>query len=176
MTDSIAVLTDFIGRIRDEGGRVCDGLDDELARYQAAPATNTICWLLWHTARGLDAQLHDVLGGDQLWADEWAERLGLPLPDSRLGAGATGYGQRPEDVIHVVAPVEDLRAYLEAACEDAAALVGALDQADLDRVVDDSYTPPVTLSVRIVSIITDCLQHLGQAGFLRGIAERAAAE
>ncbi len=175
MTDSIAVLTDFIGRIRDEAAQVCDGLGDEAARYQVVPGTNTICWLLWHTARGLDAQLHEVLGGEQLWIDEWADRLGLPLPASRLGAGATGYGQLPEDVIHVVAPVEDLHDYLAAACEDAEALVSELAEADLERVVDASYDPPVTLAVRLVSVITDCLEHLGQAGFLRGVAERATA-
>jgi hypothetical protein len=31
----------------------------------------------------------------------------------------------------------------------------------------------VTVSVRLVSVIEDCLQHLGQADYVRGHAERA---
>jgi hypothetical protein len=42
----------------------------------------------------------------------------------------------------------------------------------LDRVVDTRWDPPVTLAVRLVSVISDDLQHVGQAAFVRGIAER----
>jgi hypothetical protein len=38
--------------------------------------------------------------------------------------------------------------------------------------VDDYWDPPVTLGVRLVSIISDDLQHAGQAAFIRGIIER----
>jgi hypothetical protein len=46
---------------------------------------------------------------------------------------------------------------------------------ELERVVDERWDPPVTVSVRLVSVISDCLQHLGQASYVRGLAERAAA-
>ncbi len=36
-------------------------------------------------------------------------------------------------------------------------------------VVDESWDPPVTLGVRLVSVISDDLQHVGQAAFVRGI-------
>jgi len=36
-------------------------------------------------------------------------------------------------------------------------------------VVDELYSPPVTLGVRLVSIVDDCLQHLGQAAYVRGL-------
>jgi hypothetical protein len=48
-----------------------------------------------------------------------------------------------------------------------------MTDSDLDKVVDDSYDPPVTLAVRLVSVLEDDLQHLGQIGFVRGLAERA---
>ncbi|MFY1636661.1 DUF664 domain-containing protein [Solwaraspora sp. WMMB335] len=40
---------------------------------------------------------------------------------------------------------------------------------DLDRVVDERWDPPVTLGVRLVSVATDDLRHVGQAGYLRGL-------
>ena len=39
----------------------------------------------------------------------------------------------------------------------------------IDRVVDDSYDPPVTLGVRLISIADDCIQHAGQANYVRGL-------
>ena len=39
--------------------------------------------------------------------------------------------------------------------------------------VDDSWKPPVTASIRLVSVIGDTLQHLGQAAYVKGLAQRA---
>jgi hypothetical protein len=44
---------------------------------------------------------------------------------------------------------------------------------DLDRVVDERWDPPVTLAVRLVSVLADDLQHAGQAAYLKGLLERA---
>jgi hypothetical protein len=38
--------------------------------------------------------------------------------------------------------------------------------------VDRSWDPPVSLAVRLVSVIADDLQHAGQAAFVRGVVER----
>jgi Protein of unknown function (DUF664) len=43
----------------------------------------------------------------------------------------------------------------------------------LSRVVDVHWDPPVTASVRLVSIIDDAAQHLGQAAYVRGSLIRA---
>jgi Protein of unknown function (DUF664) len=40
---------------------------------------------------------------------------------------------------------------------------------DLERVVDRRWDPPVTLGVRLVSVADDCLQHAGQAAYVRGL-------
>ncbi len=50
--------------------------------------------------------------------------------------------------------------------------VGGLVDADLDRVVDTRWDPPVTLGVRLVSVVSDDLQHVGQAAFVRGMLQR----
>jgi hypothetical protein len=47
-----------------------------------------------------------------------------------------------------------------------------LRDADLDRIVDENWNPPVTLGVRLVSVINDDLEHVGQAAFIRGLIER----
>ena len=48
-----------------------------------------------------------------------------------------------------------------------------LTEADFARIVDMSWNPPVTLAVRLVSILSDDLQHAGQASYVRGLAKRA---
>jgi hypothetical protein len=50
--------------------------------------------------------------------------------------------------------------------------LAALDDAELDRVVDADWTPPVTLGARLVSVLSDDLQHAGQASYLAGLVAR----
>ena len=107
MTELNSVLTDLAGRITDTLDGVVDGLSQQTAEQVPAPGSNTICWLLWHSARGIDLQLRGLTGGEQRWA-EWKQRLAIPLPDDRLGAGEMGYGQSPADAAEVVAPVAEL--------------------------------------------------------------------
>jgi len=47
-------------------------------------------------------------------------------------------------------------------------MLRGLSPGDLDRIVDRRWDPPVTLGVRLVSIADDCLQHVGQAAYVRG--------
>jgi hypothetical protein len=50
--------------------------------------------------------------------------------------------------------------------------VDGITSAELDRVVDTRWDPPVTAAVRLVSVIGDTMQHLGQAAYVRGLAMR----
>jgi hypothetical protein len=63
-------------------------------------------------------------------------------------------------------------AYLDAVTARTLEYVGELDAGELDRVVDRSWDPPVTAGVRLVSVIGDCMQHAGQARYVRGVYER----
>jgi hypothetical protein len=38
--------------------------------------------------------------------------------------------------------------------------------------VDERWDPPVSLGVRLVSVIADDLEHAGQAAYVRGMLER----
>ena len=46
------------------------------------------------------------------------------------------------------------------------------DDAAYERVVDDAWDPPVTVAVRLVSVVDDAAKHLGQAQYLKGLVER----
>jgi hypothetical protein len=96
------------------------------------------------------------------------ERLGLPF-DPR----DTGYGHRAEQVAAVrVDSGEVLVGYHDAVHQQTTRYLDRLTDADLGRIVDRSWDPPVTLGVRLVSVIADDLQHAGQAAFVRGILRR----
>jgi hypothetical protein len=51
-------------------------------------------------------------------------------------------------------------------------LLEDLGPADLDQIVDRRWDPPVTMGVRLVSVADDCLQHAGQAAYVRGLLGR----
>ena len=68
-----------------------------------------------------------------------------------------------------VQSAEVLLGYYEAVHSRTAALVSGLDSESLDQVVDQAWDPPVTLGVRLVSILADGLEHVGQAAYLRGM-------
>ncbi|MFD1504660.1 DUF664 domain-containing protein [Georgenia yuyongxinii] len=163
------LLSDAYGRLPDGVARLLDGLDEAGLTARPDAEANTIAWLVWHLARGQDAQVAAVAGTEQRWtADGWADLFALPFD-----AAATGYGHSSEEVADVRASAADLRGYLDAVHRSTLAYLGTLTGDDLDRVVDTSWDPPVTLGVRLVSIVADGLQHLGQASYVRGLYERA---
>jgi hypothetical protein len=43
---------------------------------------------------------------------------------------------------------------------------------DYERVVDKRWDPPVTAAVRVVSVIGDITQHLGQLAYVRGLLDQ----
>jgi DinB family protein len=159
------LLTDGFERVLEAGRAVVEGLDpDELAHRPGTDA-NPIAWLVWHLARVQDDHVADVAGREQVWtAAGFEERFGLPF-----GTGDIGYGHTSEQVAQVRADAELLAAYLTAVHEQTADYLGGLADADLDRVVDDRWDPPVTLGVRLVSVLNDDAQHVGQAAYVRGL-------
>lgn len=160
------VLRDSFTRLIEHSDDLTDGLTDEVAYYQPTPQANTITWLIWHTARMQDAQVCDVAGIEQVWfRDGWVDRFALDLPRD-----AHGYGHTPEEVAKVRVPADLLAGYYHAVHKESLEYVASVSADELARVVDDNWTPPVTASARLVSIIDDAAQHLGQAAYIRGIA------
>ncbi len=162
------LLLDAFGRIGTSVHAALEGLTDEQLATPVAPEANTIAWLVWHLTRVQDDHLAAAFDVEQRWtAEGWADRFALPFE-----VGDIGYGHTSEQVAAVRADGALLLGYSAAVHEATVPLLEPLAADDLDRVVDRSYDPPVTLGVRLVSVLEDVLQHAGQAAFVRGLVER----
>jgi hypothetical protein len=168
VTGSAGLLVDAFGRIRSSVHAVVDGLSvDELA-VRLDDDANSIAWLVWHLTRIQDDHVADAAQTGQMWTDAgWADRFGLPF-----GPAATGYGHRSADVAAVRVGADQLRGYYDAVHEATIGYVERLTDADLTRIVDESWDPPVSLGVRLISVINDDMLHVGQAAFIRGVIDR----
>ena len=164
------LLADAFGRIRGIVHEVVGGLSPEQLAFRPDGQANSIAWLIWHLTRIEDDHLAGAAQTSQVWtADGWAERFGLPFDDT-----ATGYGQDANAVAAVlVESGELLTEYHDAVYTEAIRHVQRLSDADLGRIVDERWDPPVTLGVRLISVISDGLQHAGQAAYVRGLLERS---
>ncbi len=163
-----AILLDSFDRVRELVATITDGLTEEVATYRPDRAANSIGWLVWHLTRVEDSHLADAAGVDQVWmAQGWVDRFSLPF-----ALDATGYGQDETEVGAVQVPAELLAGYHHAVHLSAVEYLQKLDGKELERVVDTRWDPPVTVAVRLVSVLGDCLQHAGQAAYVRGLAER----
>ena len=160
------LLRDAFTRLIEHVDELTDGLTDEVSNYRPTPDANTVAWLLWHSARVQDIQLADVAGVEEVWTrDGWVDRFALDLPRRDIG-----YGHSAADVAKVRAPAGLLSGYYHAVHKLSLEYIAGVSADELARVVDTNWDPPVTASARIVSIIDDCAQHLGQAAYVRGIA------
>ena len=165
---STDLLVDAFGRIDELVAEVLDGIGPELLQRPAEDA-NPIGWLVWHLTRIQDDHVAGVADRPQVWLKEgWYERFGLPYP-----AEAHGYGQTAAEVGQFQGvTAEQLLGYHRAVYAQTLDFLEGLKEEDFGRVVDPSYRPPVTLAVRLVSVVADDLQHVGQAAYLRGLLRR----
>jgi hypothetical protein len=162
------LLVDAFGRIRDATHRAVEGCSAAVLCYRADDDANSIAWLVWHLTRIQDDHVAGVAGTEQLWTREgWMDRFAFPFEPS-----ATGYGHRSDEVAAVVTSGDLLLAYHDAVHDATVAYVRGLDPPELERIVDERWDPPVSLAVRLVSVVADNLEHAGQAAFVRGLAER----
>ncbi|MXP22932.1 DUF664 domain-containing protein [Gordonia sp. HNM0687] len=162
---STDILIDGFGRVSENVHAVLDGITAEQLVARIAPEANTIAWLIWHISRVQDAQVADVAGTDEVWtARGFYDRFALPFDRS-----ASGYGQSPDEVAEVVVEPALLAEYHDASHAATVDYLGTLSDDDLDRVIDENWDPPVTLGVRLVSVLDDDAQHIGQAAYIRGL-------
>src|SRR4051794_25035486 len=160
------LLLDGYDRIAQSVPEVLDGLGTDGAAWRPDGESNSVGWLVWHLTRVMDDHLAGLTGDEQvLTAEGYDDRLGLDLP-----VGDTGYGHDADDVAKVrLADLDALAGYHGAGGGGAAqspARVGALA-----GVVDERGDPPVTLGVRLVSVLDDAARHIGQAQYLRGLVD-----
>jgi len=167
--NGVDVLRDLFDRVATNVHGAVEGLDEAALTHRVGGSANSIAWLVWHLTRVQDDHVADAAGSEQVWtAQDWVTRFGLPFPPE-----ATGYGQGSEEVAAVRAGADLLLGYYDAVHERTLQYLGEITDADLDRIVDRRWDPPVTLGVRLVSIADDDVQHAGQAAFVRGVVADA---
>ncbi|KJK57687.1 mycothiol transferase [Saccharothrix sp. ST-888] len=166
---SADLLVDAFNRVQETVHEAVGGLTAAQLAERPAEQANSVAWLIWHLTRVQDDHVADASGTEQLWtADGWWDRFALPF-----SAADTGYGHSAGEVAAVrVKSRTLLTGYYDAVHEHTVRYVGGIRDADLRRVVDESWTPPVTLAVRLVSVISDNLQHAGQAAYVRGLVRQ----
>jgi hypothetical protein len=168
---SADLLADAFGRIRETVRAVAGDLTPGQLAFRVDADANPIGWLIWHLTRVQDDHVAAAFGVPQVWVTgKWAARFGLPEETMEIG-----YGHSSSQVAAVTGAVSSadlLIDYHEATCQQTLRHVSGVTDADLDRVVDRSWDPPVTLGVRLISVIDDDMEHAGQAAFVRGCALR----
>jgi hypothetical protein len=166
--DTSELLIDHFRRIRELYESTPDDLDVEQAHRRPEGAGNPVAWLLWHTARVQDDHVAGLSGAQQAWHARWADRFDLPFDQ-----GDIGYGHSSTDVDAVrIEDLQDLVDYHEAVHQLTMQYLEGADDQEMDRIVDRHWDPPVTAGARLVSIVGDCLQHLGQAAYVKGLPGR----
>ena len=167
--DVSGYLVELYGRLPDLVRHAVDGLDEEDLATPVQPGANTIAWLVWHLTRVQDHHVAELLDVPQRYLDDgWYERFGRgPDPQDH------GYGHSEADVLSVRGTAADLVAYYDAVHDRTIGFLAGLQPTDLDTVVDESWDPPVTMGVRLASLVSDCLQHAGQAAYASGLLATA---
>ena len=160
------VLNDALGRLPGLVRAAVKELTPEQLRWAPAPGANPAGWLVWHLTRVQDDHVGDLIDGRQIYVDDdWGPKFGLKSDPSDIG-----YGHTPSQVA-AVAPQSwhVLVDYYTAVHARTLGFIDGLTPADLDRIVDENWDPPVTLGVRLISVLNDDTQHVGQAAYVRGL-------
>ena len=160
------VLADAFGRLPGLVRAAVRDLSPAQLRWAPAEGANSVGWLVWHLTRVQDGHLAELLDGEQVYlTGDWARRFGR-----KDHPYDTGYGHSAADVAAVRPESwQVLVDYYTAVHERTMAYLDGLTDEDLSRVVDERWDPPVTLGVRLVSVVDDDVQHVGQAAYVRGL-------
>jgi len=160
------LLLEVSGRVDEHVRNAVRGLD--VAQLTTAPGegTNPIGWLVWHLTRVQDDHVADLVDDAQVWVTEdWGPRFGVASDP-----GNTGWSHTPEEVATIrPESAQVLVDHYEAVAARTRKLLASVTPDELDRVVDTRWDPPVTMGVRLVSILDDEIQHAGQAMYVRGL-------
>ena len=163
------LLADAFTRIQESVTTAVADLQPAEAAYRPDPDANSIAWLVWHLTRVQDDHIAEIAGEEQEWVTGgWSTRFGT---DSAVSN--TGYGHTSQQVAEVVPEdVALLTDYHDAVYRRTLSYLENVEPTELDRIIDRSYDPPVSVGVRLMSVISDNIQHAGQARYVRGIVER----
>lgn len=162
------LIVDGLNRVEESMKMALDGLTEDQLAFRPVEHANSVAWLAWHLTRVQDDHVSELAGRPQAWIqDHWHERFNRPgdLDD-------TGFGHTPQQVASLRPEGPGvLLDYFGVVHLRSMEYVQGLTCADMDRVIDRRWDPPVTVGVRLVSVVNDCTQHVGQMSYIRGLIE-----
>ena len=160
------LIIDGLNRVEEDLKAALEGLTAEQLAFRPAEHANSVAWLAWHLTRVEDDHISELAGRPQAWVEAgWHARFGKPADPVD-----TGFGYKAEDVAKIRPDgPEVLVEYYDAVHKRSLDYLNKLTCADMDRIVDTRWDPPVTAGVRLMSVVNDCTQHVGQAAYVRGL-------
>jgi len=158
------IISDAFKRIKGIIHNTVEGLSDGDLVFRPDESANSIAWLVWHLTRIQDDHISNLASDKQVWSKGWYQRFELPFDEDD-----TGYGHSSKQVASVRASSKLLLDYHDAVYATTINYVDKLNQKEYTKIVDKRWDPPVTLAVRLVSVISDDFQHAGQATYIRGL-------
>jgi hypothetical protein len=161
------LVVDGYDRLPDLMKDVLAGLGTADLDWQPHRDCNSLGWTAWHLTRVEDSQIAELMGEPQLWIrDGWHKKFKRPAdPDD------TGYQHTPTQVRAFRSPSVKVQLdYLRAVDARTKSYLASLTPAELERELDEPWqTPRPTVAVRVVSVLTDCHLHAGEASYIRGL-------
>ena len=160
------LVADSLGRVQQTLHRALEKLTPDELVQQPQPDGNPIGWLAWHLTRVQDDHISALAGLEQAWtSQEWHARFGMPSDARNIGWGHTS-----QQVSAFRAPdAQTLLDYHDAVVERSRAYLAGITPQELDRVLDEPQWDPLpTVGVRLVSVVNDNTEHVGQIAYLRG--------
>lgn len=139
-----------------------DATPEQLS-YQPHPEANSLAWLAWHLTRWQDTQVSRFAGLDQAWVSGWAAKFDHPSD-----ASDTGLGHTSTQVSEFRADARLLLGYHQAVYERTLEYLQRVTEADLDQEVQEPRGVD-TIRGRLVGVLSDNFQHVGQMAYLRGL-------
>jgi uncharacterized damage-inducible protein DinB len=162
------LIVDGLNRVDEDLRATLDGLSAEQLAFRPAEHANSIAWLAWHLTRVEDDHISEMAGTPQAWIEQsWHQRFGKAADPADTGFG---YSAEQVGAIRPEGP-RTLLEYFAAVHQRSLSYLENLTCADMDRVIDTRWDPPVTVGVRLVSVVNDCTQHVGQMAYVRGLIE-----
>ena len=161
------LIADGYGRVLELLEKALDGLTQDDLNEQPHPDSNSMGWLTWHITRVQDHQIAELMGEEQLWIrDRWHAKFNRAPDPSDVG-----FGNNSEDVAAFRSPdVKTLLEYHRVVLERSKHYISTLTATDLDRELNEPWFQPLpTVGVRLVSVMSDCLEHAGQVAYVRGL-------